>query len=470
MRFLVLALIAICFSRSADANLCPFCTAVKQTLRQEIETMDAVAIGKLIGSNNTEEMIQGQGEFRIVSLIKGDQLVSDQKSIVAPYFGGSESERNYLLMGVDPNELLWSSPLPISEAAEKYLLQLGSLPEDPVKRLRFFMDYLEHPDRLLAGDAYDEFALAPYDLVKKLKDELDHDQLVAWVQDDTLSPERKRLYFTLLGICGTADDAAMLGERLRSGDAEKKAGLDAMIACYVTLLGKDALPLIEDEFLINVRSSYGDTYAAVMALRFHGTEGGVVEREDIVKSMHHLLERPQLADLVIPDLARWSDWSQIERMVELFKESTDDYAYVRVPVINYLRACPDPAAKEALAELEKIDPKSVQRAKTFFPIPRLKPTDTSFNVIPRGLYPEFRRETALASRLPLNAFQVTGATVPSVNLVNRWFMAGVNVVFCLAISVAMWLILTTKSALTELVPAKAERYSKALTGDESNRL
>jgi hypothetical protein len=38
-------------------------------------------------------------------------------------------------------------------------------------------------------------------------------------------------------------------------------------------------------------------------------------------------------------------------------------------VVNYLRACPLPEAKERLAELEKIDPKAVKRAATFFPIP-----------------------------------------------------------------------------------------------------
>ena len=85
--------------------------------------------------------------------------------------------------------------------------------------------------------------------------------------------------------------------------------------------------------------------------------------------MHRLIERPDLADLVIPDLARWGDWSQVEKLSELFKNANDDNLWVRVPVINYLRACPLPEAKEKLVELEKIDPASVKRAKTFFPIP-----------------------------------------------------------------------------------------------------
>ena len=80
-----------------------------------------------------------------------------------------------------------------------------------------------------------------------------------------------------------------------------------------------------------------------------------------------MLDRPQLADLVIPDLARWEDWSVMDRLVELFKNADEESSWVRVPVINYLRACPLPKAKEHLDELAKIDPESVKRANSFFP-------------------------------------------------------------------------------------------------------
>ena len=80
-----------------------------------------------------------------------------------------------------------------------------------------------------------------------------------------------------------------------------------------------------------------------------------------------MLDRPQLADLVIPDLARWEDWASMPRLVKLFKEADEKSSWVRVPVINYLRACPDPAAVEHIKELEKIDPAAVKRANTFFP-------------------------------------------------------------------------------------------------------
>jgi hypothetical protein len=80
-----------------------------------------------------------------------------------------------------------------------------------------------------------------------------------------------------------------------------------------------------------------------------------------------MLDRPQLADLVIPDLARWEDWEAMPRLVELFKTADEKSSWVRVPVINYLRACPLPEAKKYMAELEKIDPAAVRRANSFFP-------------------------------------------------------------------------------------------------------
>jgi len=56
-------------------------------------------------------------------------------------------------------------------------------------------------------------------------------------------------------------------------------------------------------------------------------------------------------------------------LVDLFVKADPDNNWVRVPVVNYLRACPLPTAKKALEKLEAIDPESVRRANTFFSIP-----------------------------------------------------------------------------------------------------
>lgn len=323
---------------SFPVQACPFCSAVSQTLRQEMKSMDAVVLAEVAGSGESET----DAEFKVLEVLKGDTHIKVGQSIRAAYFGTAPKGSKFLIMGVDPPELLWSSPLPVSAKAIEYIKEIGKLPDAQNKQLAFYLQYLENPESTLARDAYDEFAQAPYAEVVSLKDKLDRAQLLKWIQDADMPADHKRLYLVMLGICGKPEDAALLEKMLRSEDPNQRAGLDAMIACYVTLRGGDGLKLVDELFLSNKKSPYADTYSAIMALRFHGTEGNVVEKSRILKSMHLILQRPELADLVIPDLARWEDWSQIGTLVELFKLADANNSWVRVPVINYMRACPLP--------------------------------------------------------------------------------------------------------------------------------
>ncbi len=365
--------LGVCYWSFANTNAvlgsecCPFCSAASQTLRQEILSMDAVAIGRLETDGRAD--VDGPAAFKIEKVLLGEKLIKVDQAIEASYFGPGKSPKKFLLLGIDPTKLLWSSPLPLSADAETYVEAIRKLPESQVERLEFFQKYFEHADSLLARDSYDEFALAPYSDVVLLKDKMNREQLLKWVQDTSKSADRKRLYFTMLAICGKPEDADLFESMIRSENPEARAGLDALIAAYLTLKGEKGIELIKKEFFDNPKSQYADIYSAVMALRFHGTEATILPKESITGAMHRLLERPDLADLVIPDLARWSDWSQVDKVCELFEKATDDNNWVRVPVINYLRACPLPEAKEKLIKLEKIDPNSVKRAKTFFPIP-----------------------------------------------------------------------------------------------------
>ena len=109
------------------------------------------------------------------------------------------------------------------------------------------------------------------------------------------------------------------------------------------------------------------TYAAIMAIRFQGQEEDTIPRDRLVAALRIVLDRPELADLVIPDLARWKDWASMDRLVQMFKDAGEKSSWVRVPIVNFLRACPLPQAKEQLGELAEIDPDAVRRATTFFP-------------------------------------------------------------------------------------------------------
>lgn len=350
--------------------------------------MDAVVIAEAT-SDSQRDAESGEVPLRVEQVLKGKDLVKPGTVVRAVYYGNVEPGRRFMLSGVEPPELMWSSPLPVDQRAEQYLVELTQLPEDDVEKLRFFQQYLEDESTMLARDAYDEFAIAPYDVVRKLKDDMDHDQLVAWIKDPEMPPDRRRLYLTMLGVCGTAEDVPMLESMLRSTQKSARSGLDALIACYLSLAGREGLPLVDELFLANTKAPYADTYGAIMAIRFHGTEGDTIPRSDLVKSLHHVLDRSDLADLVIPDLARWGDWSQIDRLVELFAAAEAENNWIRVPVVNYLRACPLPEADVALEKLEEIDPEAVKRANTFFtaPVPPADKTPSTSDARREGLVP-----------------------------------------------------------------------------------
>ncbi len=379
---LLILLAAICGTPTM-ATACPFCNALSQTLRQEMEAMDAVVIATAMQSDATRNRETGQILMKVDVVLKGDQWIKAGTEVKAVYYGEVKEGRRFMLSGVDPNDLQWSC-LPITERSEKYIIAVTKLGDDPVERLRFFYDYLEDKDSMLSRDTYDEFAIAPYTAIQKLAPEMDHDQLVQWLQDPELSTNRKRMYLTMLGVCGSKKDLPMLQTMLKSTQKSTRGGLDALIACYLTLAGEEGLPLVNELFLANKKAPYADTYAAIMAIRFHGTEGNVIARSALVESLHHVLDRTDLADLVIPDLARWKDWSQIDRLSKLFVESDEDNNWVRVPVVNYLRACPLPEAAAELKRLEKLDPESIRRANTFFGIPvPAKDTGSSSSAVRR---------------------------------------------------------------------------------------
>lgn len=370
---LAVVLGALSSAPQAQAMICPFCSAVSQTFSEEMASMDVVVFAELVKAAAPPADIRDastvtRAEFKIVEVLKGAEFAQVGGTIATIYLGDAKPGDRFMVQGVRPPDIAWSTPMRVSEKAMRYLVSLESVPDQGPERLKFFVNHLEDEDEMLARDSYDEFARAPYEDVIAIKDTIDRDKLLGWLLDVEVSASRKRLYYTLLGVCGNTEDLPTLERLMRSTDRQEKAGLDALIACYLTIRGNEGLPLIEELFLGNHEADYSDTYSAITALRFHGTDGNVIDREMIVKSLELMLDRPALADLVIPDLARWEDWSVMDRLVEMFKTADEKTSWIRVPVVNYLRACPLPEAKAHLDELAKLDPDAIRRANTFFPV------------------------------------------------------------------------------------------------------
>jgi hypothetical protein len=411
----VLTALAIAFTSATATVACPFCTVESRTLAEEIDASQAVVMARLIadappmnqaedGSIDTDPD-SGKATFRVVEVIRGGDRVKAGDEIKVVYFGEGERDKTFLIsgIGVENNQLEWTTPLTLSETAVEYIRKLPDTTVTGVARLQFFQDYLENDDPLLAQDAYDEFARAPYAELHLLKGHMAHDRLVEWVKSPDVNPSRRRLYLTMLGVCGDQHDVPMLKEMIESDysakkplveqlvatgqalggpiglgawnemldleERQKKLGLDATIACYLTLRGPDGLDLIDGRFLKNPKVEYTHAYMTIMALRFHGEESDVVPKPRLLASMRLLLDNPDFADQVIPDLARWEDWSVLDRLVAMYKQG-DEKSYVRQPVVTYLSVASEQPgdvgtrAKAALADLETLDPEGVKRAQS----------------------------------------------------------------------------------------------------------
>jgi hypothetical protein len=307
------------------------------------------------------------------------------------------------LAGVTGPGLDWTTPVPLSERAVAYVKQLPTLPTSGADRLAFFQEYLEDSDSLLAQDAYDEFARMPYDAVTELGPRMKREQLLKWIDSGKVGPSGRRLYLTMLSICGKPEDVDMLerlmnydyaamkpavaavvaassiagptaglgviDEMLHSEERRKRESLDALIACYLKLKGPDGLELINELFLRNPRVEYKHLMSTITALRFHGEQTNVLPRAKLLESMRLVLDHPELADQVIADLTRWEDWEVMPRLVKMFKDAPKD-DWIRVAVVPYLLVAADEPgdvgqkANDALAELEKLDAEAVKRARS----------------------------------------------------------------------------------------------------------
>ncbi len=350
------------------ADSCPFCSAINQTFAEQMGSNDVVVVATMTVApkyDNPDSDELPRASFEISGVVKGSSFVKEGLEFRAVLVGTYEVGQKFIVMGVDPPNVIWSTPLKASQRVIDYVGHLNKLPESGPKRLIFFQDYFEDAESILAFDAYDEFARASYADLIAMKDQMRHDQLIKWIQDPEIAVNRRRLYFTLLGVCGGDQDIPLLEELIASGDRQKQQGLDALVGCYLVLKGEPGLELIEEKLLANEDVDYVDTLSAVSAIRFMGTESTDISRERLCQSLRTLLNRPSLADMIVPDLARWEDWTALDKLVELFRDAKGDTVWLRVAIFQYLRECPLPAAKKYTEELAKIDPKAYERASFF---------------------------------------------------------------------------------------------------------
>ena len=396
MKSRLLVTLAVTLLASQVALACPFCSAPSLTLTEQLTQADAAVLVKWVDGKPPTEKSAGSTTYSIVEVSRGSKetLKKDDKLTVPRYRAGKKDDL-FLLFGTKDKEIDWSSPLEVTEVTYQYIVQAPSSESPTTKRLEYFLKFLEFSDQLVSNDAYGEFANAPYEDIVKIKDKMDRTKIAKWVVNKETSPTRLGLYGLLLGLCGNEDDAKMMEKKIEEQTQDFRLGIDGLISGYLLLTGEKGMETIDKSKLRDKKAPFSETYAAMQALRFMWTYGnGRVSKDRLRQSMRELLDRPELADLVVADLARWEDWSVQERLMKLYGQGEYSIPSIKRAIVRYLltaakvqppkgdeikkddptatKSKPDelPAsALQARANLDKLretDPKTVKEAERFF--------------------------------------------------------------------------------------------------------
>ncbi len=98
-------------------------------MRQEMETMDVVALATLVKVSETPT--DSLGTFRIETIVKGDLYTKVGATVEATYFGPPESKKVFLIQGVDPKSFVWSAPNRSNRGRKGVLGQTVNTAESP---------------------------------------------------------------------------------------------------------------------------------------------------------------------------------------------------------------------------------------------------------------------------------------------------------------------------------------------------
>ncbi|MBS0206341.1 MAG: hypothetical protein JSS49_25920 [Planctomycetes bacterium] len=389
--FLLAALIPL------PASACPFCSAPSLTLTEQLSGSDSAVLVKWIGGTPAKLSDAGSTEFEVIEVVhqqNGGKLQKGSKINLIRYRSGKAGDL-FLLMGtLGAGNIEWGSPFEVTQAGYDYMKNSPKPDQPAIKRLGYFLKYLEHSDKMIGDDAFGEFANAAYSDVVQLAKELPRDKLRTWLTSNTVAPGRVGLYGMMLGLCGNDEDAKLMEHKILETTEEFRLGIDGVMGGYLLLTGDKGLSVLDEKKLKDKQVPFSETYAAMQAIRFMWQYGNNrIDQERLRQSMRILLERPELTDLVIADLARMKDWSVQTRLMDLYEAEAFNIPSIKRAIVRFtLASIKDtgikkddvpagdgsseapaidlPAhcvlAQKCLDDLEKRDPKTVHEAKRFF--------------------------------------------------------------------------------------------------------
>lgn len=345
------------------AAACPFCAAPEQTLSEQLTLADAAVLVQWVKGTpaNSEKGQIGETHYEIVEVVRQPEGELEKgASIRLDRYRPGKPGDLFVLMGTKGEAFAWGSPMEVTETSFNYLKQAPGKEVPSVKRLPYFLKFLEYPDPLVANDAYSEFAGAPYQDIEPLADQFSAEKLRSWIANPQTQQNRIGFYGLMLGLCGGKEDGEFLKQEILKPVEQYRLGVDGIMAGYLMMTQDEGVKVLEETKLRDTTVPFSETYAAMQALRFMWTYSHRIEKPRLREAMRVLLARPEVADLVITDLARWEDWDVMDKLMEMYDAPAFNNNQTKRSIIRYFLTM----AKKQAAATEESAVKNLEKAKT----------------------------------------------------------------------------------------------------------
>lgn len=379
-RWLVAAVAALIAASPAAA--CPFCSAMGETLAGEVNQADFIVYGTLGNAqrdaSDPTAFNKGTTDLTVEMVIKDHEFLKGKKVVTVPKYLPADPKqpnlRHLVFFKLYDGKLdaYRGEGVPADGKLPEYLKgAIEHRGKDAAAKLAYFFPYLESPDLVISGDAYNEFSLADYKEVRAFAGALKNDPakaglVLGWLKDPNTRPSRFGLYGLLLGDCGSPADARALRALLDDPKRSYTSGLDGVLAGYVLLDPKAGWEFLSG-VVGNPKRDFAERYAGLRAVRFFWeSRPDVVPKGQVLAAMTTLLDQADLADLPMEDLRKWKVWELTPTVLGYAaKESHVGTPIVRRAILKFALAAAtaDPknaAAAEYVAQARQKDPKQVK--------------------------------------------------------------------------------------------------------------
>ena len=336
------------------------------TLAMQVEDADVIVLAECVADPKGGEN-QRATAYQIKQIVRRcqDRLKVGQKISVRDHSDNKPGDL-FLVMGTQASsdgDVHWKPPVPVSETSFDYIINAPSTNVTTRKRLEYYVNYLESSDKLVASDAYAEFADAPFEDILFFGKKLPREKVRQWVTSTETPANRLGLYGLLIGLCGNQDDAKVIEAKLQEKTQDFGLGIDGLMSGYLLLTREKGLAVI-DAKLRNKDVPFSETYGAMQAIRFMWQYGeGKIEPERLRQSMRILLERPELADFPINDLVRWKDWSIQDQLMTMYGEGEFDIPSIKRAIVRYMLVSSKDLPKGTAGEAGGKVPDHVKRGR-----------------------------------------------------------------------------------------------------------